>query len=132
MKEKIITHKSTGVDLIELEDIYIPGTVEVEGYTVTEIGGTSLIVLDPIPPIDEELKVKYQIEVTTIKPKEETKKFLERKIVEDLIKTVAIQQETIEQLQKLIKERVTYRHLDAVTKSLNSQLSLIKEHLGAE
>ena len=131
MINKTYTHKSIGADLIELPEEYISGSVEIDGYTINEVGGTNLIVIDPVPPVDEEILIKYQIE-EKVKKNTTTKKLVEDKILEDLIKTVAIQQETIEQLQKLMKERVTYRHLDAVTKSLNSQLSLIKEHLGAE
>ena len=131
MINKTYTHKSIGADLIELPEEYIPGSVEIDGYTINEVGGTNLIVIDPVPPVGEEILIKYQIE-EKVKKNTTTKKLVEDKILEDLIKTVAIQQEVIDELKAALKNRVTYQHLDAVTKHLASQLSLIKTHLNVE
>ena len=131
MINKTYTHKSIGADLIELPEEYISGSVEIDGYTINEVGGTNLIVIDPVPPVDEEILIKYQIE-EEVKKNTTTKKLVEDKILEDLIKTVAIQQEVIDELNAALKNRVTYQHLDAVTKHLASQLSLIKTHLNVE
>lgn len=131
MVDKTYTHKSIGADLIELPEEYIPGSVEISGYIVNEVGGTNLIIVNPTPSIDEEVVIKYKI-AEKIKKTTPAKKVVEDKIIEDLIKTVAIQQETINELQSALKNRVTYQHLDAVTKHLASQLSLIKTYLDVE
>ena len=117
-----------GVDIILMPRDYIPGSVKIEGgvYTVTEIPDSLFIMVNPEIPLGDKIKVIYESKESNTN---ENNTSISNSVIVNLIKTVKEQQKTIERIEKLLSQRVTYQHLTTIDKSLSSRNSLIEQYI---
>lgn len=126
---KTMQYTSDGNILIEIPESFKSGTVTVNGYIVDELAGSNVIMLDREPSPGDNLVIKYETD-STKKPAEQ--RAIEDIILTNILKTIKVQQDTINRLQKALDDRPTYNHLNAVTKTLFSRMQLLEEMYSKE
>lgn len=123
---KKYTYISNGTLILELPEEFIKGSVSVSGYQAEEISGSNSVLLDRPPEVGEELSIEYQVEKET---KSKAQISLEDKVLDKLLKTLKIQQDTIDRLEKAIKDRPTYSHIDVSFRSIANRIDLLEEYI---
>lgn len=123
---KKYTYISNGALIIELPEEFISGSVSIPGYEIEEISGSNSVLLDRPPEVGEELSVEYQVEKPT---KSKAQISLEDKVLKKILETIKIQQDTIDRLEKAIKDRPTYSHVDISFRSIANRIDLLEEYI---
>ena len=58
----MISVQSDGNGLIDLPELFVSGSVTIEGFIVTELAGTYTILIEPSPEKGQQLNIVYQVE----------------------------------------------------------------------
>ena len=65
IKNKMISVQSDGNGLIDLPELFVSGSVTIEGFIVTELAGTYTVLIEPSPEKGQQLNIVYQVEERT-------------------------------------------------------------------
>ena len=65
IKNKMISVQSDGNGLIDLPELFVSGSVTIEGFFVTELAGTYTVLIEPSPEKGQQLNIVYQVEERT-------------------------------------------------------------------
>lgn len=65
IKNKMMSVQSDGNGLIDLPELFVSGSVTIEGFIVTELAGTYTVLIEPSPEKGQQLNIVYQVEERT-------------------------------------------------------------------